>query len=217
MGEILNDPLGKFQTYQSVSGTGIIGIPQYTVKAENTLKVVVASAGGGNLVTVYGRIEGESVWGSIGTVSGNSTSSIDISQIDYVRFVCTTYGGSAFEMAVSGFLEATAATSAITGDVHILAPTGPFEITVATVTDTAANPVGAALASRVSLSIRNKDPANVVYFGTATVTADDAATGGWEIGPNEDFNIDLDDSNVFYLRTTPGDTALVKIIEIAST
>lgn len=102
-------------------------------------------------------------------------------------------------------------------DIHILAPTGPFEITVTTVTSTAANPIGAPLTDRVSLSIRNKDGANTVYFGDATVTADNAATGGWEIGPGEDLNIDLDSTNVFFLVTPAGQTAVVKILEIAST
>lgn len=100
-------------------------------------------------------------------------------------------------------------------DVHILAPTGPFNITPYTVTTTAANPLAIPLTARVSLSIRNKG-ANTVYFGNATVTADDTVTGGWEIGPGEDFNIDLDDSNVFYLIVASG-TSTVKILEIAST
>jgi hypothetical protein len=105
----------------------------------------------------------------------------------------------------------------ITGEVHLLAPTGPFKVTRATVGDTAANPLSAALTDRVSLSIRNKSGSVTVYFGTATVTADNTVTGGWEIGPNEDFNIDLDASNVFYLIVPSTQSAIVKILEIAST
>jgi hypothetical protein len=103
-------------------------------------------------------------------------------------------------------------------DIHILAPTGPFQITVATVTDTAANPIAVALTDRVSLSIRNKDATDTVYFGSsAAVTADNTASGGWEIGPGEDFNVDLDSGNVFFLITPAGQSAVVKILEIAST
>lgn len=102
-------------------------------------------------------------------------------------------------------------------DVNIQAPTGPFNITVASVTTSAANPLAMALASRVSLSIRNKSSTTTIYFGKdGTVTADDTATGGWEIGPDEDFNIDLDDSEVFFLIVSSG-SATVKIMEIAST
>lgn len=105
----------------------------------------------------------------------------------------------------------------LTGDVHIRAPTGPFTISVATVTSVAADPIPVPLAARVSLSIRNKG-AVTVYFGEdAFVTADDTATGGWEIGPGEDFNVDLDDSNSFFLITPAASSAVVKIFEIAST
>lgn len=105
----------------------------------------------------------------------------------------------------------------LSGEVHLLAPTGPFFITVDTATDVATNPIAVPLAGRVSLSIRNKG-AVVIYIGqTALVTADDTATGGWEIGPGEDSNWELDSSNLFYLITPAGTTALFKILEIAST
>lgn len=98
------------------------------------------------------------------------------------------------------------------------APTGPFKITVASVTDTAANPLASPYTDRVSLSIRNLSALNTIYLGKdLTVTADSAATGGWEIGPNEDFNIDLDDSNNFTLIAPAGQTATVKILEISGT
>lgn len=98
------------------------------------------------------------------------------------------------------------------------APTGPLRNSVTTITDTAADPIPVPLANRVSVSVRNKDPVDTVYLGaTNTVTADDAATGGWEIGPGEDFNLDLDDSNVFFLIAAAGKTPLVKILEVAST
>lgn len=106
MGDMLKDPLGKFQTYQAVSGVGIIGIPTYNVKAENSLVIKTVDTGVTNLVTVYGKIENEDVWNSLTTISGNETKTIDISNIDYVRFVCTIYGGSAFKLIVSGFFEA---------------------------------------------------------------------------------------------------------------
>ena len=108
--------------------------------------------------------------------------------------------------------------SASIGEVSIKAPTGPFTITVTTVTDVAALGVVASLADRVSLSLRNKSATVTIYIGpTSGVTANDAATGGWEIGPSEDFNIDLDDAQDFYLIAPAGQSALVKILEIANT
>lgn len=105
MGDMLKDPLGKFQTYQSVSSTGIIGIPTYNVKAENSLVIKTIDSGASNLVTAYGKIENEDVWNVLITLSGNETKTIDISSYDYVRFVCNVYGGSVFKLIVSGFFQ----------------------------------------------------------------------------------------------------------------
>ena len=97
------------------------------------------------------------------------------------------------------------------------APTGPFLITVATITDVASNPIAAPLTNRVSVSIRNLSTTVTVYIGPSnTVTADNSATGGWDIGPGEDLHLDLDASNLFHMIATSGDTAFVKIMEIAS-
>lgn len=104
-------------------------------------------------------------------------------------------------------------------DAVIAAPTGPFFITGFDVTDVAADPLaGSPLADRTALSIRNKSATVTIYFGNSNVTADDNnVTGGWEIGPQEDFNIDLNDSETVYLVAPAGQTAHVKILEIAST
>lgn len=106
----------------------------------------------------------------------------------------------------------------VSGSFNISAPTGPFQITVFTVTDTATDPLPTPLTARVAVSIRNRSATQTVYFGkTSAVTADNTATGGWEIGPEEDFNIDLTEDNAFFLIASAGQTALVKILEIAST
>lgn len=103
------------------------------------------------------------------------------------------------------------------GDVNIKAPTGPFLVSVASVGTTATNPIPTPLTARVSLSIRNKSETETIYFGhDNTVTPDDTATGGWEIGPGEDFNIDLDDTNDFYLIAAVPNVP-VKFFQIAST
>jgi len=100
----------------------------------------------------------------------------------------------------------------------VASPTGPFRVTVATITDTSANPIVTALTNRVSLSIRNLSVTTTVYMGpTGAVTADNTpGTAGWDIGPGEDFHIDLDESNGFYMITPATETATLKIMEIAS-
>jgi hypothetical protein len=103
------------------------------------------------------------------------------------------------------------------GDINIKAPTGPFIKSVHTIGDTVINPLAVALTDRTSLSIRNKSSSVTIYLGEdSSVTADDSSTGGWEIGPSEDFHIDLDPSNVFYLICPTGQSAIIKILQIAS-
>lgn len=107
-------------------------------------------------------------------------------------------------------------SASILGDVKIRAPTGPFLITNYTVTDVASEPIAVPLTDRVSIGITNESGTITIYFGNSDVT-DTGATKGRRIGPNEDFNIDLDDSGTFYLVAPSGQTAAVNIIEIAST
>lgn len=108
-------------------------------------------------------------------------------------------------------------TGTISGNVHIEAPTGPTKVSGATIGVAAVNPlVGNVLANRVSLAFRNIGPGVIYYKEDALVTADDdPVTGGWDINPGENFNIDLDASNAFYLISTLANTK-VKFLQIAS-
>lgn len=123
-----------------------------------------------------------------------------------VRVLVSNEAGQ--EIPISGTFTAT------TG-----APTGPFKITSATVTDVSSNPIIVPLSNRVAFSIRNKSQTTTVYVGTTSaVTADDVnGTCGWELGPGEDLQWDLDDGNLFHVIAPAGETAVIKILEIAST
>jgi hypothetical protein len=106
----------------------------------------------------------------------------------------------------------------VTGSSALAAPTGPMKLTVFTVTDTAQNPIPTPQTNRVALVLRNLSVTETVYVGPSiTVTADDTSTGGWEVGPGEDFSLDYDDNNGFYTITQATKTAKIKLLEIAST
>lgn len=108
-------------------------------------------------------------------------------------------------------------SASFSGTVAAAAPTGPLKRSVVTVTDVAADPIPVPLANRVSLVVRNKSGLNTIYLGEDnTITPDDTATGGWEIGPGEDFSLDLSEDNNFFLIAPAGQSAIVKILEIAS-
>lgn len=100
----------------------------------------------------------------------------------------------------------------ISGSFGSAAPTGPLRTSQATVTDTSANPIPTALTNRVALVVRNTDSVESVFLGESS----GVGVAGWEIGPNEDFSIDLDSTNVFYLIANIGKSVVVKFLEIAS-
>jgi len=75
-----------------------------------------------------------------------------------------------------------------------------------------------ALSMRNSLSLTNLSLVDILYVGfTASVTADRAlgSNAGWEVGPNEGFNLDIKDNIVIYGITEVGKTVRVKIMELA--
>lgn len=137
---------------------------------------------------------------------------------EFQKFVETQLG----ETAVRTLIANTAADPVqVSGSISAsaAAPTGPFEVTIATVTDVASNPLVVPLSNRVSLSIRNLSAVTTIYLEkNATVTPDSipGGTGGWEINPLEDLNLDLDENNIFFLVAPAGQTATIKIFEIAS-
>lgn len=106
----------------------------------------------------------------------------------------------------------------VTGSISATAPTGPLKRTVVTVTDVAADPLTAAQTGRISIIIRNKSQVETIFFGEDnSITADDTSTGGWEIGPGEDFALDISDANNFFLKAAAGKTAIVKLLENKTT
>lgn len=117
----------------------------------------------------------------------------------------------------AGHDDSTGAPTSVT----IKAPTGPFQVTTALVTDVASNPLAMALTNRVSLSIRNIDTTDSVFIGKDLSVISVVAVGtnsGWELFPNSaEQNLDLDAGESFFLICATGKSALVQIFEIAST
>lgn len=80
--------------------TGVTGISTlgdvngYAVHIEHKLKINTYSFGVLNVVTVYGKIMNDPNWVSLDTVTGNSTKTIDISAVDFVKYDITTSDGT---------------------------------------------------------------------------------------------------------------------------
>jgi len=92
------------------------------------------------------------------------------------------------------------------------------KITTMDIDDTAGQKLPAtALISRNSMSIDNKDIAEILYVGPSNVTADNAVgvTSGWEVASQSSLNLDIADDIDLYARAPAGKTIRVKIMELA--
>ena len=59
------------------AGTGVKGETNgYKVYGETTLRVTPTGVGGTNVVDIEGRLEGETTWTSIGTVTGTTSDTL---------------------------------------------------------------------------------------------------------------------------------------------
>lgn len=92
------------------------------------------------------------------------------------------------------------------------------KITTLDITDTVSPIPATALVGRNSLSLTNLSTTDTLYVGFNTnVTASRAlgVNAGWEVGPNEGFNLDIQDDIIIYGITETGVTVRVKIMELA--
>lgn len=91
-----------------------------------------------------------------------------------------------------------------------------LKVTTLVVGDTAVALPATALDNRNSISIQNKS-SNTIYIGNSDVTADTVVgtTSGFELLPNGFINFDITDNVVLYGRCETGQSATVKVLELA--
>lgn len=90
-------------------------------------------------------------------------------------------------------------------------------VTTLEVSTTAVELPAVPLLDRNAMSIRNLSTTDTLYIGFDTsVTADSVVgtTSGWEVGPGEDFNLDIKGSIPVYGIVASG-TILIKVAELA--
>jgi hypothetical protein len=106
------DEDSKFQTKQTVTGTGLIGISEYKTKIEASLRTTIVGAGGTNVIEVQAKIPNQNAWTIIETITGNDSVVTDITTWDFIRFICTTFDGSP-ELTAAGFFEVSPENSSV--------------------------------------------------------------------------------------------------------
>jgi len=203
--------LNKFQTQRTVTGTGTIGNSEYIVKGESTLRVSIIGSAPTTRVTILARIEGESTFTLLETITDNNTAVIDILTYDFVRFGCTVFGGTDFLMASSGFIPG----QSITGTFTQSGLKTDFLTTTVDITDTeAAIP---SLSGRNSMEVHNTDAVETLFLGKTGVTADNVVgtTSGKEVAPGQQYAIDLTNAVGLFAIARTGQTIRIKFTEIA--
>jgi hypothetical protein len=92
-----------------------------------------------------------------------------------------------------------------------------FKITTMTIGDTEVAIPATALTDRNSFSLVNLSETDTLYLGNTGVTADRVTgiTSGWEVGPNESFNIDITEDIIMYGICESGKTVQIKLFEVA--
>jgi len=98
----------KFHRKYTLDGsTGVLGDQNsvnngYNVYGETTLRVVPKSVGPTNVIDIQAKLESDADFTVIGTVTGTTADTFDISTYDYIQFNVTTADGTG-EVIASGF------------------------------------------------------------------------------------------------------------------
>lgn len=98
---------------QIVTTSGSLGIGD--VKNESKVRFVIEGAGVGNLITIRGRIVGQSDWDTLTTLSGNAKQKVDVFTYDEIEVFVTTFNpvAVAIKVIATSFNDAGGSTTTI--------------------------------------------------------------------------------------------------------
>ena len=101
----------KAKIVQNISATGIIATT--SISDESKIRLVIANASGSNIIIVRARIEGQTDWDELTTITANSKSVISVKTYDEIQIECTTYGSLSnyVRVVLSSFNEAGGSTT----------------------------------------------------------------------------------------------------------
>ena len=105
---------------------------------------------------------------------------------------------------------------AITGALQPKGLSTELKNTVLNISTTAAPIPSTALTDRNFIAIRNLSSTETLYIGNSDVVADESvgSTAGWQVGPNETYNVDITNDIILYGRTASG-TIKIQVQELA--
>jgi hypothetical protein len=96
----------RFNLNKSITGSGELGI--FDISDESKVRIAVENAGGGNTVTISGRIKGQADFIAIGEISGSDSKAFSVFTYDEIKISCTAYNSATtfVKILASSFNEA---------------------------------------------------------------------------------------------------------------
>ena len=84
----------KFHVKKVFSATGVLG--NYTLNGEIQVRFAVEGVGGGNVVTVKGKMRGQAAYTALtgSPINGATATTFDTSIVDELEVECTTFAAS---------------------------------------------------------------------------------------------------------------------------
>jgi hypothetical protein len=82
-------------------GVGVIGQSYYNVGTKNKLRIVIQEVEPTNVVLVKGRINLQTTYDTVDTLTGSGTFTTDVSTYDYIRFECVSYSSQGRAVLIS--------------------------------------------------------------------------------------------------------------------
>ena len=86
-----------------VESTGVLGV--YEIGDTDIVRIAVENAGAGNQINVEVKLEDQSNWSTLKTLTANEETQISINTYEELRLNCVTFDGSRVKLLMSGFMD----------------------------------------------------------------------------------------------------------------
>jgi len=91
----------KLGINQFILSTGLIG--EYDLENNDYIRVAVENANAGNTVDLYVKLNGQTNWKLIKSITGTTSDSIITNSYDELQVICSTLDGTNVKILGSGF------------------------------------------------------------------------------------------------------------------
>lgn len=91
----------KLGVNQFIESTGVIG--DYNLEDNDFIRVTIENANGGNTIDLYVRLDGQTTWKLVKSISGADSGRVDTNSYDELQIRCSVLDGTNVKLLASGF------------------------------------------------------------------------------------------------------------------